>query len=100
MSVPLAVPTDEGHEKTGPGFLFPIQKSEGTPTGSVDESVFGQVADGVQGALTNSILETPGKCGCAVARASNDPTPVDGTVELLARTVNILLSWKNQSRKK
>ena len=61
MSVPLAVPADEGHEKTGPGFLFPVQKSERSPTGSVDESVFCQVADWLKGAITNSILKPPGK---------------------------------------
>ena len=61
MSVPLAVPPDEGDEKTGPGFLFPVQKSERSPTGSVDESVFGQVADWVAGAIKHSLLKTPGE---------------------------------------
>ena len=92
MSVPLAVLPDEGDEKTGPGFLFPVQKSERSPTGSVDESVFGQVVDWVAGAINNSTLKTPGECGRAVVRASNDATLVDRTFELLARTVNILLS--------
>jgi len=70
MSVPLAVPAEEGDEKTGPGFFFPVQKSERSPAGSVDESVFGQVGD-----------------------------RVEGSVELLARTVNILLSWNHKSVK-
>ena len=61
MSVPLAVPTDEGHEKRGPGFLFPVQKSERSPTASVDESVFGQVVDRVEGTIPKSVFKTPGE---------------------------------------
>ena len=90
MSVPLAIPTDEGHEKTRPGFLFPVQKSERSPAGSVDERVFRQIAGWVEGEGEDS------KCRGAVVHASNDQTVVDGAVGCLARTVNILLSWIKQ----
>ena len=90
MSVPLAIPTDEGHQKTRPGFLFPVQKSERSPAGSVDESVFRQIAGWVEGEGRDS------KCCRAVAHASSDLTVVDGALGCLARTVNILLSWINQ----
>ena len=60
MSVPLAIPTDEGYEKTRPGFLFPVQKSERSPAGSVDERVFGQIAGWVEAAITSSSLRLPG----------------------------------------
>ena len=43
MTVPLVVPSDEGHQKTRPSFLFPVQKSERSPAESVDQCVFGQV---------------------------------------------------------
>ena len=60
MSVPLAIPTDEGYEKTRPGFLFPVQKSERSPAGSVDERVFRQIAGWVEAAITSSSLGLPG----------------------------------------
>ncbi len=74
MSVPLAVPTDEGHEKTGPGFLFPVQKSERSPAGSVDEGVFRQIAGWVEGERRDS------RCCRAAAWASNDQPMLDEPV--------------------
>ena len=59
MSVPLAVPTYESHQKTRPGFLFPIQKSKRSPAGSVDQCVFGQVAGWLESAIADSILQFP-----------------------------------------
>ncbi len=74
MSVPLAIPTDKGHENTRPGFLLPVQKPERSPAGSVDERVFRQIAGSVEAVIASSSLRLP----------------------VVARTVNILLSWINQ----
>ena len=77
MSVPLAVLTEEGREKTGPRFLVPFEESERSPSGSVDERVFGQVGWGGGSGVAPGFHVVMGwnrKCRRSAERASADAT--------------------------